>query len=239
MALRQIQQELRILHDREKAELLQGFFKTKPGEYGEGDIFLGITVPEQRKISKKYYSQTSPRQVQELLDSKIHDERSVALFMLIEKYKRADSKQKKNIFDFYLKNLNKGNINNWDLVDISAPSIIGDYLLDNEEQKNILYLLVSSNDLWKKRVAVLSTFAFIKLKQFEDSLKIAKILLNDEHDLIHKAVGWMLREIGKKNQKIEEAFLKKHYKEMPRTMLRYSIERFPEKLRQKYLKGEI
>ena len=154
-----------------------------------------------------------------------------ALFILIKQYEKADERKKKTIFDFYLKNTK--NINNWDLVDLSAPKIIGDYLL--EKPRNVLYRLVKSKNLWKRRIAILSTFAFIKNNEFDDTLKISEMLLSDKHDLIHKAVGWMLREVGKRDQKTEEKFLKKHYLRMPRTMLRYSIEKFDEKKRKFYL----
>jgi 3-methyladenine DNA glycosylase AlkD len=223
-----------------KAELLQRFFKTKKGEYGEGDIFLGITVPIQRKIASEFKT-ISLNEIQMLLDSKIHEKRMVGLFILIEQYKKTckekDNKKQKIVFDFYLSNAKKNNINNWDLVDLSAPNIIGDYLLNKE--RDILYKLAKSDNLWEKRIGVLSTFAFIRQNDFKDSLIISEILLKDKHDLIHKAVGWMLREIGKRNLKILEDFLKKHYKNMPRTMLRYAIEKFDENERKKWLKGEI
>jgi 3-methyladenine DNA glycosylase AlkD len=215
----------------EKAKLLSRFFKTGKGEYGEGDIFLGVMVPEQRKVAKRY-SDLSLDDVKELLSSKIHEHRLVALIILVSKYRKADERGKKEIFDLYLKNTKS--INNWDLVDLSANHIVGNYLL--ERKKTVLYKLAKSKNLWKRRIAVLSTFEFISNNRFEDSLKIAKILLKDEHDLIHKAVGWMLREIGKRDQKTEEGFLKKYYKQMPRTMLRYAIERFDEKKRKRYMK---
>ena len=222
-----IKQDLQKLKDPEKAEILSRFFKTGKGEYGEGDIFLGIKVPEQRKIAKNY--NLSLKEIQELLSSNIHEYRLTALFILISKYKKSDKKQ---IVNFYLKNTK--NINNWDLVDISAPKILGDYLLDKD--KSVLYNLAKSNNLWERRIAILSTFTFIRNNQFEDTLNISEILLNDKHDLIHKAVGWMLREIGKKDQEIEENFLDKHYKNMPRTMLRYAIEKFEENKRKFYFK---
>jgi len=173
--------------------------------------------------------------LQSLLDSKIHEERLIALLILVENYKKSHEEQKYQISSFYLKNTK--NINNWDLVDLSAPNILGNYLL--EKPKDILYQLATSENLWEKRIAVLSTFAFIKNSRFNEALKIARILINDSHDLIHKAVGWMLREIGKRSLQEEENFLRTSYKEMPRTMLRYAIEKFPEEKRQAYLKGEI
>jgi 3-methyladenine DNA glycosylase AlkD len=172
--------------------------------------------------------------LQKLLSSKIHEYRLVALLILVQKYKSADAKalaDKKEIVDFYLKNTK--NINNWDMVDLSAHKILGEYYLDKD--RKIIYMLARSKNIWERRIAVLTTFQFIKNNQFEDALKIAKMLLNDQHDLIHKAVGWMLREIGKRNQKVEEKFLMKYYKSMPRTMLRYAIERFSEKKRKFYL----
>jgi 3-methyladenine DNA glycosylase AlkD len=215
---------------------LQVFFKTGPGQYGEGDIFLGIVVPKQRILVKKY-KELDFDSIQDLLNSKIHEHRLVGALILVEKYKKSDKEKdensKKKIFEFYLKNAK--NINNWDLVDLSAQNIVGKYLLD--KNKAILYKLVKSNNLWEKRIAILSTFEFIKNNKFDDSLKIAELLINDKHDLIHKAVGWMLREIGKRNQEIEESFLKKHCKKMPRTMLRYAIEKFDEKKRKSYLKN--
>jgi 3-methyladenine DNA glycosylase AlkD len=222
--------DLNKLKNSEKAKLLQRFFKTGKGEYGEGDIFLGIIVPKQREIAKKYIDMDF-KDLQKLLSSKIHEYRLVALLIMVQKYKKANKEEKKKIFNFYLKN--SKNINNWDLVDLSAPRIVGEYLLDRD--RKILYKLSKSKNVWEKRIAVLATFMFIKNNQFKDSLVISKMLLNDKHDLIHKAIGWMLREIGKKNQKVEEKFLMKYYKSMPRTMLRYAIERFPENRRKFYL----
>ena len=227
--LSQLKQDLNKLEHKEKAKILQRFFKTNKGEYGEGDIFLGIKVPEQRKIANKY--DLNLKQIQELLSSKIHEYRLTALFTLIQKYKKANQTEKQEIFNFYLKNTN--NINNWDLVDLSAPKILGDYLLNKE--RTTLYQLAKSNNLWENRISILSTYQFIKNNQFEDTLNISKILLTNKHDLIHKAVGWMLREIGKKDLQILEQFLKQHHKQMPRTMLRYSIEKFSKAKRKVYL----
>jgi len=211
---------------------LQRFFKTGPGEYGEGDVFLGIKVPVQRQVAKKY-KDLSLKDIQVLLNSKIHEHRMVGLFILIDKYKNADDKGKKQIFDLYLKNTN--NINNWDLIDLSSPSIVGNYLLD--KKRDILYKLAHSKSLWEKRISILATFEFIANKESKDTLAIAEILLHDKHDLIHKGVGWMLREVGKRvSQAEEEKFLKRHYKIMPRTMLRYAIERFDDKKKKFYMK---
>jgi 3-methyladenine DNA glycosylase AlkD len=234
MNLNKFGDELRKLANPKKAKVLQNFFKTGKGDYGEGDIFLGVVVPEQRKLVKKFYKDLTLQEVQVLLNSEIHEERLVALLVLVEKFEK-NSGERKEIFDFYLGNTKK--INNWDLVDLSAPKIVGKHLLNLD--KAVLYEFANSDNLWKKRIAILSTFTFIRYGKFSDSLKIAEILLNDEHDLIHKAVGWMLREIGKRDLNIEEEFLKKHYKTMPRTMLRYAIEKFEEAKRKSYLNGEV
>jgi len=188
-------------------------------------------VPNQRQIAKKY-KDLSLNEIQNLLSSKIHEYRLTAIFVLLYQYKRADQKDKEEIYRFYLKNIE--NINNWDLVDVSAGHIIGDYLLD--KNKVILYTLAKSKNLWERRIAILSTFGFIRKNRFEDTLRISEILLNDKQDLIHKAVGWMLREVGKRNQEVEEQFLKKHYQKMPRTMLRYAIEKFDENRKRFYLR---
>lgn len=216
----------------EKAKLLQGFFKTGKGEYGEGDIFLGITLPQQRKIAKEFYT-LSLSEIQTLLNSKVHEKRMIALIILMHQYKKEDEKGKKQIFDFYLSNTR--NINNWDLVDLSSCKIVGEFLLDKD--RKILYKLAKSKDLWERRIAIISTFVFIREKQFSDTIRISEILMKDKHDLIHKAVGWMLREIGKRDEKVLFNFLDAHCKEMPRTMLRYAIEKLPEKVRKSYLKG--
>ncbi len=224
--------ELKNIADPEKAKNLRWFFKTGKGEYGEGDQFLGITVPKLREISKKYQG-LDLNDLQKLLDSKIHEHRLSALMILRFKYenKHIDEKSKKEIVRFYLLNTKK--INNWDLVDLSCHHILGDWFLDKD--RSILYKLARSNNLWEKRIAIISTFNFIGLNQFDDSLKICAVLMNDKHDLIHKAVGWALREIGKRNKKVEVEFLEKHYKTMPRTMLRYAIEKFSEKERKFYM----
>lgn len=231
--LNKLKKDLRKLADPEKAKNYARFFKTGQGEYGEGDKFLGVVVPQQRKVAVKYRG-LELKDLQGLLSSNIHEYRLIALFVLVSQYKKAKKNEndKKKIVDFYLKNTK--NINNWDLVDSSVHYILGDYLLDKLDRK-ILYKLAKSKNLWERRIAIISTFAFIRAGQFIDTLKIAKILLNDKHDLIHKAVGWMLREVGNRNLKIEEEFLQKHYKQMPRTMLRYAIEKFVAEKRQSYL----
>lgn len=232
MLLSKIKRELKEKADPKRAKSSMRFFKTKKGDYGEGDFFIGVSTPDQRKIGREYHN-LELKHVKQLLDSRIHDYRSVALFILINKYKKGEKKDKEKIFDFYLKNRKR--INNWDLVDISSPHILGDYLLDRD--KSVLYRLAKSRSLWERRMSIIATYHFIKNNEFEDTLKISEILLNDNHDLIHKAVGWMLREVGSRSLEKEEAFLKKYYTKMPRTMLRYAIEKFPEKLRQEYLKG--
>ncbi len=215
----------------ERARVSQRFFKTGPGEYGEGDVFIGVTVPQCRTIAKQFKHLTL-NDIESHLASPIHEERLVALLVLIEKYKKED---KKAIVDFYLRNVNR--VNNWDLVDLSADKLVGDYLQDKDS--SILYRLARSNHLWSRRVAIVSTFAFIKKKKFEQTLKLVELLMQDEHDLIQKACGWMLREIGKRNEKYLDTFLAMHYSKMPRTMLRYAIERFPETRRKAYLEGTI
>jgi 3-methyladenine DNA glycosylase AlkD len=232
--LDKVREDLENLGSPEKAAILQRFFKTGKGQYGEGDIFLGVKVPETRAIAKKYKGLGLPK-IQELLKSKIHEHRLVGLIILNEKYKKSKEDEKANLFNFYLQNTK--NINNWDLVDLSAPNIVGEFLFD--KKKNILYELAESSNLWEKRIAIISTFNFIRKNEFEDALRISRILLEDDHDLIHKAVGWMLREVGKKDTEILEKFLRENYKDLPRTTLRYSIERFPEDKRKKWLKGEI
>lgn len=234
MGLKELRKDLKNEANREQAVILHRFFKTGKGEYGEGDKFYGIKVPVQRRIAKKHRDIT-PADIQELLNSPVHEERLVALFILVDQYARSDDKAKEKLFRFYLKNTKK--INNWDLVDLSAPKIIGAHLLNRD--KDILFKLAESENLWEKRIAILSTFTFIRNDHFDTTFLISEILLNDSHDLIHKGVGWMLREVGNQNLREEEKFLKKRYKKMPRTMLRYAIEKFPEKGRKAYLQGNI
>jgi len=247
MSFKKIQQELTSYIDKEKAEIYARFFKTGKGEYGEGDIFLGITVPHIRKIAKKY-KHADFDTIKQLLESPYHEHRMTGLFILVYKFeslskvktRHASSHQitqnisQKKIYNFYIKNIRY--VNNWDLVDTTTPHIMGAYLYAHPEKKDILYTFAKSKNLWKKRISIISTFTFIRNNDFADTLAISEILLHDHHDLIHKAVGWMLREIGKKNQKILEQFLKKYYKTMPRTTLRYAIEKFDEKKRAFYMK---
>lgn len=225
---------LRKYADKKQAGLLQRFFKTGPGEYAEGDVFLGIKVPVLRALAKKHRALAFDDTLQ-LLKSRLHEERLLALLILMLKYRNANFPEKERIFKAYLKHTKY--INNWDLVDVSAKHIVGGFL--NNRDRSVLYRLAGSGSLWERRIAVLATFHFVGNDDFGDSLKIAKILLADAHDLIHKAVGWMLREVGKRDRAVEERFLKKHCSVMPRTMLRYAIERFPEPKRQAYLKDRV
>lgn len=231
MTLPQIKKTLARYSNKKKAKILQSFFKTGSGEYAEGDIFIGITTPQIRKLAEKYQN-INLAIIKKLLKSSIHEERLLALIIIGLKFKETTLKNKAKIYKLYLQNTCY--INNWDLVDLTAANIVGFYLLD--KNRNILYQLAKSKNLWEKRIAIVSTLCFIKNDQFSDTLRIAKILLFDKEDLIHKAVGWMLREVGKRDQSIEERFLSKYCQIMPRTMLRYAIERFSEPKRQSYLK---
>jgi 3-methyladenine DNA glycosylase AlkD len=224
--LQHLKADLQNIANPEKAKILARFFKTGKGQYGEGDVFLGIMVPAQRQMAKKYAS-LCLKDIKTLLASKIHEHRLIALFILVNQYQKSDKRVKKKIADFYL--VHAAGINNWDLVDLSAPHILGDHCY--EKDTTMLYRLAASDNLWKRRIAIMATFAFIRKGRFEEALDISEMLLQDKHDLIHKAVGWMLREIGKRDVKREEEFLKMHAHEMPRTMLRYAIERFDEKKR--------
>jgi len=234
MGLEQLISDLRSCVDKEKAAVLPRFFKTGPGEYGEGDKFFGVSVPDQRKIAKKY-SDMPLDCVETLLSSEYHECRLTGLLILVQKFERGNTQQKGDITKFYLEHV--GGVNNWDLVDLSAVKILGTYLLDKDV--SILYEFAGSGDLWKKRIAMVATFPFIRRGEFGHTLCIAEMLLDHPHDLIHKSVGWMLREVGKQDSAAEERFLKRYCKRMPRTMLRYAIERFDEKKRKMYLKGEV
>ncbi|MDD2646503.1 MAG: DNA alkylation repair protein [Patescibacteria group bacterium] len=230
--LNKIKKDFLKAQDKKKAKLLAGFFKTGKGQYGEGDVFLGIIVPKQRAIAKKY-SDLSLINCQKLLKSKIHEYRLTALLILVGQYKKSDWPKRKKIFDFYCRNFKY--INNWDLVDLSAPNITGHYLY-NQSGGPLIKRWIKSDHLWTKRIGLLSTAYFIKNKQFNEILSAARLLLKDRHDLIHKASGWMLREAGKKDGQVLTKFLDQNFRQMPRTMLRYAIEKFPEKKRQHYLK---
>jgi len=234
MHLKEIKDRLQKLGNKKRAENSKRFFKTGPGEYGEGDIFLGIPVPELRKLSKAY-CHIPLAAAETLLKSPIHEERLLALFILVLGYSKGDAKTQKRIYSLYLQNTKF--VNNWDLVDASAHYIVGPFLMDKSRKP--LYRLATSKSLWERRIAIMATFHFIRHNNFSETLNIAETLISDSEDLIHKAVGWMLREVGKRDLQIEEAFLKTRYMEMPRTMLRYAIEKFPATKRQRYLKGKI
>lgn len=228
----ELRKELKKFSDKKRAELSQRYFKTGKGEYGEGDIFMGLNLVDVTMLSKKYKELSFP-ELQELLNSKIHEERTLALSILKRRFDKEEFQRQ--VYDFYIKNTR--NINNWDLVDISAPKVVGGYLFD--KPKDILFEFAKSKSIWERRIAMLATFYFIKNEKYDVSLKIAEMLLSDKEDLIQKALGWMLREIGKRDLKTEEEFLKKHHKELGRTAFRYAIEKFPEEKRLKYLHGEI
>jgi len=229
--LEELLSEFNALSNPERAKSSAWFFKTGPGQYGEGDQFVGISVPQQRALAKKYW-QLAPSDIKKLLHSKVHEHRLTALFILVLQYQKTkDDKEKERIVNFYLDN--KSQVNNWDLVDSSASYILGDYLLTRPRDE--LYKLAKSDSLWDRRIAIIATAAFIKKEQFDDTLAIAQFLLKDSHDLIHKAVGWMLREVGQKDVDVLKKFLDKNKDLMPRTMLRYAIEKFSEVERKSYL----
>lgn len=228
----EISKRLQKMGDKEDAQFLQGFFKTGPGQYGEGDIFLGIRVPAIRKLAKEY-SDLPLKEILSLLKSPYHEIRLFALISSVNAFAKGDESTQKKIYNLYLANTRY--INNWDLVDLSAPNIVGAFLM--ERSRKPLYQLAKSKTLWERRIAILATFSFIKNNQFEDALKIAGILLQDKEDLIHKAAGWMLREVGKRDIDCAESFLQKHCRTMPRTMLRYAIERFTPAKRRKFMNG--
>jgi 3-methyladenine DNA glycosylase AlkD len=230
----QVHEELLRLADPVKAKDLQWFFKTGPGEYGEGDRFLGIRVPEIRKLARKHKNLTLP-EVKKLLHSAFHEERALALCILVDQYHRSEDAGRAQIYRLYEACLPR--INNWDLVDGSAPHIVGGHFAMRD--RTALYRFVRSRSLWRRRIAVLATLHFIRRGEFADTFNMAEMLLADREDLIHKAVGWMLREVGNRNPAAAESFLALHYGNMPRTMLRYAIEKFPEPQRQKYLAGTI
>jgi 3-methyladenine DNA glycosylase AlkD len=226
-----IRAELRALADAAQAKVLARFFKTGPGEYGEGDRFLGVVVPKIRKIVKTH-RQAPSGEVLKLLHSPYHEERLTALLILVEQYRRGDVSQRKAIYELYLASTSR--INNWDLVDLTAQHIVGDYICGQD--LSVLARLALSKDLWERRIAMLSTYHFIRRGESRQALQIAELLLRDREDLIHKAVGWMLREVGKRcSMEAECRFLDKHAALMPRTMLRYAIERFPQELRMHYM----
>lgn len=235
--MNEILNELKALHNPEKVQKNIKFFQSFQGGYGEGDSFLGIAVPDQRKVAKKF-NDINEKTLKELIQSKYHEARLTAVFILVDKYKKSKKKNSetspKNWVDFYLKN--KAYINNWDLVDSSAQHILGDYLIEApKKDRSVLYDLAKSENLWDNRIAMIATMALIKNNDFADALKLSKIFLTHPHDLMHKATGWMLREIGNINKKTETDFLDKHFSKMPRTMLRYAIEKFPKKEKDFYM----
>jgi 3-methyladenine DNA glycosylase AlkD len=234
MNAREIQDQLRSLGSPEAAAFAARYFRTGPGQYGEGDVFLGIRVPVLRALAREYRSLPEDETLS-LLKSPIHEDRFLALLILCLVASRGDEATRRRVHDLYLANTQF--INNWDLVDTSAREIVGNYLIDKPRDR--LDRLARSKDLWERRIAIVATHAFIGRSEFADTLRLAEHLLEDHHDLIHKATGWMLREVGKRNQAVLEGFLTRHYRVMPRTMLRYAIERFPEKLRKAYLKGLV
>ncbi len=235
--LAEVRRELHALADPEVATFLQGFFRTGPGGYGKGDRFLGIRVPRLRSLARAHRN-LSLDEALELLRSPWHEERLLALFILVDRHKRVGGEEREAIFRAYLDNTRY--VDNWDLVDASAPGIVGGHL-DPGEARTLATLetLARSAVLWERRIAILATYPWIKADQFGPTLRIAEMLVQDPHGLIHKAVGWMLREVGKRDRGVEEIFLRAHYRTMPRTMLRYAIERFPEESRVGYLRGEV
>ena len=231
-----IKNDLHSYIEFEKAAHLPKFFKAYPGGYGEGDLFLGVTVPNQRKVASKYSKIITMDELEELFSSKYHEHRLTAIFMLVLKYEKAKTGQvEKQLVDFYLSNLTA--VNNWDLVDASAYKILGSYLYDKD--KGLLYEFAVSDNLWKQRVSIITTYYFIKRDDYRYTFELADLLIDHEHDLIHKAVGWMLREVGNRNFEEEFNFLVPRYKQMPRAMLRYAIEKFEPQMRKEFLAGTI
>jgi len=232
VSLKNLKKDLQALASPAKALILQRFFKTGKGEYGAGDKFLGITVPLQRNLIKAY-THLKFKDLKILLSSKFHEERLCGLLILVRQYQKAEAKKtQKTVYQFYLAHTHR--INNWDLVDLTAAYIVGNFLFDKDHAP--LYRLAKSKNLWERRIAIVATHYFIRQKLYSPTLTLATMLLQDQEDLIHKACGWMLRELGKRDLKTLEIFLQKHQQKMPRTMLRYAIEKFPEEKRQPYLK---
>jgi len=230
-----LRQRLRAHASAKDAAILQWFFKTGPGEYGEGDVFIGVRVPAMRRVCRECGDNVSVATVEQLLRSQVHEDRGLALMLLVSAFGRGDEREQKAIYDRYLANTRY--INNWDLVDLSAPSIVGGWL--SARSRAPLRRLARSASLWERRIAIVATQAFIRRDEFEDTLEIADLLIHDEHDLIHKAVGWMLREVGKRDGVVLRTWLRPRHTHMPRTMLRYAIERFQEPERRRYLKGLV
>ena len=234
MIAKEVVNALKLVATEERRKVNEWFFKTGKGEYGYGDIFLGVTMPNIRRIAKKFSQEIFLQELTKLIQSPIHEVRLCALIILVNKYNKEEPDR---IYHYYLKHLNS--INNWDLVDSSAPYIVGDYLYNNQEQSKILLEFSQSENLWVRRISIVSTFAFIKNNEFNKTLEIAKLLLNDDQDLIHKAAGWMLREIYKRDKRIIKRFLRQNYVLIPRTTLRYAIERMDKEERFLYLKGNF
>jgi len=234
MIAKEVVNALKLVATEERRKVNEWFFKTGKGEYGYGDIFLGVTVPNIRRIAKKFSQEISLQELTKLIQSPIHEVRLCSLIILVNKYNK---EQPERIYRYYLKHLNS--INNWDLVDTSAPHIVGDYLYNNPEKSEILFEFSHSKNLWVRRISIVSTLAYIKNNEFNETLEIAKLLLNDEHDLIHKAVGWMLREVYKRDEDLIKRFLRQNYAQIPRTTLRYAIERMDKEERLLYLKGNF
>jgi 3-methyladenine DNA glycosylase AlkD len=226
-----VRQQLADAADLRKAAGLHRYFQTGPGGYGAGDVFLGVSVPAQRKIAGRHWRAMSLAQLRALLASGWHEERLTALFILVHKFQNGSEAEQQAIVELVLDNTDR--INNWDLVDASAPYIVGPWLLDRD--KSVLERLAASDRVWDRRIAIMATFAFIRAGRFDWTFALAARLLDDDHDLVHKAVGWMLREVGNRNRAAEEEFLARHYRVMPRVMLRYAIEKFPAERRQLYL----
>lgn len=232
----EIKGELQKRINPEKAEFLPRFFQAQPGGYGEGDVFWGVVVPEQRRIARRFYRRISLQELEALLQDPVHECRFTALAMLVLKFEKArEEGERREIVELYLANADY--VNNWDLVDASADKTLGAYIYNKD--RGVLWELAHSGHLWRERIAVMATFYFIRQGDFAETLKLAEFFLGHEHDLIHKAVGWMLREIGKRDFETEYAFLKKHYQKMPRTMLRYAIEKFDPELRRRFLAGLV
>jgi 3-methyladenine DNA glycosylase AlkD len=237
VTLADLRAEIAACSDPARAEHSKRFFRTGPGEYGEGDVFLGLTVPKVRQLARKHRG-LPERLVLSLLRSRFHEERLLALILMVHAFEKGDPEDRARIFGTYL--ANRGFVNNWDLVDTSAPAIVGGYLLEEGGAKSrprLLEDLARSTGLWDRRIAMLATFRFIKADIHAPALRIAALLVDDREDLIHKAVGWMLREIGERDAAAEETFLRRHCRAMPRTMLRYAIEKFPEARRKAWLRG--
>jgi 3-methyladenine DNA glycosylase AlkD len=231
---RAIQAAVRAAGDPRKAAILQGFFKTGPGEYGAGDVFVGIQVPVLRRLAQDFQA-ADERALSALLASRIHEDRLLALLILVRQFEKGTEDERHRIYRLYTASTDR--INNWDLVDLSAPNIAGAWLAPRSRAP--LDRWARSRSLWERRIAIVATHAFIRAGEFGDTLRIADRLLGDPHDLIHKAAGWMLREVGKRDVTALEAFLTPRYRAMPRTMLRYAIERFPETRRKAYLRGQV